>query len=261
MTSSTRTVPAWDTTDRSGGAIAGLIMHWIGEGEEDTPQIAKPRAIKLNAKKGIIYCEPSNELVADGLDFENQLEAVMKAAVSYGLDNAFLFGSGVAQPLGIFNSSALVSVTREEAGTITYGDVTAMFSRMAAASVTRAEWVAHPSTIPALTQLSVQVGAGGTVIPVMTSNDGSFSILTRPVRFSELAKPLGTPGDLGLFDFSEYVIGLRKEVSIATSNGPGFYRDTLSFRVVVRVDGQPSLPGPITPPNSGATLSPFVRLV
>lgn len=260
MTSATRTVPSWDVTDRSGGDIAGLQMVWMQEGVDQTPQVAKPRAIKLHAKIGAIFCEASNPLVADGLDFSNQLSLVMRLATAYGMDKAFLFGTGAGQPLGIFNSAARVVVPRTAAGQILYEDLTAMFARMVAASITKAVWVAHPSTIPMLTALSVQIGAGGALIPVMTSNDGNFNILTRPVVFSELAKPLGTPGDIGLFDFSEYIVGMRKEVSVETSNGPGFYRDSLSFRVIVRVDGQPAAAGPITPEGGAPTMSSFVTL-
>jgi HK97 family phage major capsid protein len=260
MTSATRTVPAWDLSDRSAGAIAGLTMVWMQEGVDQTPQVAKPRAIKLAAKIGAIFCEASNPLVADGLDFSAQLGTVMSLATAYGMDKAFLFGSGLGSPLGIFNSSARIAVTRLAAGLIQYDDLTAMFARMVPSSVTKAAWVAHPSTIPQLTSLSVSIGAGGALIPVMTSADGSFNILTRPVIFSELAKPLGTPGDIGLFDFGEYVVGLRKNVSIDTSNAPGWNRDALSFRVIVRVDGQPAAAGPITPDNAAPTMSSFVTL-
>jgi HK97 family phage major capsid protein len=260
MTSATRTVPAWDLSDRSAGAIAGLTMVWMIEGVDQVPQVAKPRGIKLHAKIGAIFCEASNPLVADGLDFSAQLGTVMTLATAYGMDKAFLFGTGVGSPLGIFNSAARIAVTRTGAGLIQYEDLTAMFARMVPASVTKAVWVAHPSTIPQLTSLSVQIGAGGALIPVMTSADGSFNILTRPVIFSELAKPLGTPGDIGLFDFGEYVVGMRKEVSIDTSNAPGWTRDALSFRVIVRLDGQPAAAAPITPDNGAPTMSSFVTL-
>jgi HK97 family phage major capsid protein len=227
---------------------------------DQVPQVAKPRAIKLAAKIGAIFCEVTNPLAADGLDFTSQLELVMRLATAYGMDKAFLFGTGAGQPLGIFNSAARIAVVRSAAGLISYEDLTAMFARMVPASVTKAVWVAHPSTIPQLTALSVAIGAGGALIPVMTSNDGSFNILTRPVIFSELAKPLGTPGDIGLFDFGEYVVGMRREVSIDTSNAPGWTRDALSFRVIVRVDGQPAAAGPITPDNGAPTMSAFVTL-
>lgn len=72
-------------------------------------------------------------------------------------------------------------------------------------------------------------------------------------------KSLGTQGDVALVDFSQYTIGLRKEVSIDKSNAPGWTEDMTDFRVIVRVDGQGTWNEAITPKN-GDSLSWAVTL-
>jgi HK97 family phage major capsid protein len=136
----------------------------------------------------------------------------------------------------------------------------AMFARLSAASVSRSVWIAHPSCIPKLGALSIAVGTGGSAIPVMSQSDGSFTILSRPVIFSEKMKALGTQADIALCDFSRYEIGLRQEATLEPSGHVGFARDVETFRMIVRVDGQPMPAEATTPLNGSDTLSPFVVL-
>ena len=68
-----------------------------------------------------------------------------------------------------------------------------------------------------------------------------------------------TKGDIILADFSSHAIGLRTEISLMISPHVRFTTDELTFRLRVRMDGQPLLSSAITPVN-GDTLSPFVTL-
>jgi HK97 family phage major capsid protein len=263
MTTDERTVPAWDVTDRSGDDLAGFEIQWVPELGTIDLQVGKIRKIKLKARKGAILAEASEELRADGLDFDQQLNAIMVKALSYGMDKSFLWGAGSNQPLGVFNSAATISVAKETgqaADTITYANLTAMFSRLSPASISRSVWVAHSSAIPQLCALMIPAGTSGSHVPVMKEANGQFSVLTRPLIFSEKMKPVGDLGDIGLFDFTQYTIGLRADVAIDRSAHVGFARDAMTYRLKVRLDGQPNLTAPIQPPNSAPTISPFVTL-
>ena len=106
---------------------------------------------------------------------------------------------------------------------------------------------------------AVGAGTGGSAIPVMTESDGSFTILTRPVVFSEKAKALGTKSDLSLCDFSQYAVGVRADATLDKSQRVGFMKTLETFRLQVRVDGQPTASG-VTTPLNGSTLSAFIAL-
>jgi HK97 family phage major capsid protein len=100
---------------------------------------------------------------------------------------------------------------------------------------------------------------GGEVIPVLNQTGGTFTILTRPVVFTEKLPALGTRGDILFADLSQYVVGLRQEIVIEKSVMPGFTRDTIYYRGKVRAAGLSSWAASYVPLN-GASLSPFVTL-
>ena len=83
-------------------------------------------------------------------------------------------------------------------------------------------------------------------MPVLTESNGQFRILTRPVIFSEKVRPLGSRGDIGLYDFSQYVIGVRADASLDKSQHIGFRRNMTTYRLQLRVDGMPNISAPYT---------------
>ena len=259
MVTSELDVPCLDDLDRSGGAVGGLTLQFVPQGGTPNIQAAKLRALRLKARKGMLFVEVPNELLADAPNFDTNLSALLVRVLSFGLDHRFLFGDGAAGPLGALASPAAITVPRTTSTMIIYEDLLAMFSRLTPGSVSRSVWLAHPSTIPQLGTLSVAVGTGGSVVPVMTSVDGSFTILTRPVIFSEKMRVLGLDADLALCDFAAYAVGVRRDASIDKSGHVGFQNDLQVYRLQIRVDGQPTISAPIAPLN-GPTLSPFVVL-
>ncbi|MCB2184016.1 MAG: phage major capsid protein [Desulfobulbaceae bacterium] len=265
MSSLTRHVPGWDGNDRSGGTThGGFEMQWLAEQGTGTRQTAKMRKIELKAQKGAIYCQVSNELAADGLGFEDQLKNALVSSVGFGLDDKFFFGSGAGCPQGALSSSnpSLITVAKETGqlgSTITYGNLAQMFARVAPRCLKNATWHANMTAIPQLLQLSIPVGTGGSHVPVLKESNGKFYIFGVEVIFTEHMKSLGTVGDIALIDWTQYAVGLRKEVAIDKSNAPGWMEDMTDYRVIVRVDGQGTWNKAITPKN-GDTLSWAVTL-
>ncbi len=257
MLTDVRKIPAWDGKNHSSNLFGGLAGTWLGEGATATRQDAKLRLMQLTAHKLAIFSQASNELLQDGTDFENQLGQAMIKALGWSMDYYFLQGNGSGQPLGLINDPALITVAAEAgqvADTVCYENLVKCFARLAPQCINNSVWLANPTTIPGLLQLTVNVGTAGSYVPVMTESDGSFKVLTRPVIFTEKLPALGSKGDIVLADLSQYAIGLRKEVSLDKSNVPGWLEDSADYRTIVRVDGQGTWDGPITPRN-GDTLS------
>ena len=187
---------------------------------------------------------------------------VLTAAAGWHLDYSFLRGTGAGQPRGLLNDPALVTVAKETgqgAVTIVYQNLTKMFARLHAASVGKAIWVCNPTCIPQLLELTISVGTGGTFIPAMTESAGQFTMLTRPVVFTEKLPTLGTVGDIILADFSQYVVGLRRGFSIDQSAHVGFQTDEMAWRGILRADGMGKWKSAYTPRN-GDTQSWCVAL-
>jgi HK97 family phage major capsid protein len=261
MSSNTRKIGGFDGSDHTDGSIFGMTARWMAENATNTEQQPKTVLLELHAQKLAIYASASNELAADGMNFDQMLGGAMRAATSFGLDRAFLTGNGVGKPLGVLNDPALITVSKEagqEAASVVYENLVAMMARLHPALFNKSVWVANVSTIPHLSSLVLNIGVGGA--PVLTQRaDGSFAILTRPVIFTEKLPALGTKGDIMLVDFSQYAIGLRKEMTLDKSNAPGWFEDETAYRTIVRVDGHGRWVSAVTPLN-GPSLSWAVAL-
>lgn len=264
MTSATRQAIGWDTKDLSGGDFfGGFAMEFLGEEGEGTKQKGKLHSILMHAKKGAIFVDISNELREDGTGFEAQLEKAMKTSLSLGMDYHFIQGNGVGQPLGILEDPAYIAVSKEDgqaADTLNFSNVSKMFARMYPAGRSKAVWLANETVIPQLLSgLTITVGTGGEVVSALKESNGTFTILGRPVVFTPNLPILGDAGDIVFADLSQYAIGMRRDMRIEKSNIPGWTKDLMSYRVLVRFDGMGTWNTYLTPRN-GDTLSWVVGL-
>lgn len=253
MESATRKVAGWDGADQSGGSYyGGFEMEFLTEEGTGNKQTGKLRAIELAAKKGAIFVDASAEVIEDGLGFESQLEMAVKKSLSLGMDYYFLQGNGAGQPLGVLSSPGVVTVTKEagqDADTIVYENLAKMFARMYPAGRSSAVWIANETAIPSLLMTSLAVGTGGGPVNLFQTNSGEFNIFGRPVIFTPNLPAVGDTGDILFVDLRQYAIGIRRDMRIEKSNIPGWTQDLVSFRVIVRFDGQGTWSDVITPRN------------
>lgn len=264
MRSSVLNIVVWDDLNRAGAVTFGGLKGASVPEEGTIPEkTGKLRRIQFEAKKVGFILPASNESLDDS-GAAGDLEMAMSGSLSFTLDDLFLRAAGQGTPLGILNSTALITVAKEGgqgANTILYANLAKMFGRLLPSSVGRAVWVAHPSAIPVLLQIAIPAGGAATSFyPVLNEQNGSFSIFGRPLLVSEKMAPLSTKFDILLADFSRYVIGIRREITIDRSQHVGFSKDQTHFRVLVRVDGMPMDSSPITPSYGTDTLSAFVTL-
>jgi HK97 family phage major capsid protein len=263
MTSEVKNIAGFDaSTNAAGTLFGGIESQWIGEGNTADTTNPKFRKIKLKAKKLALFCSASNEVAEDGMDLEGQLDGAMRQANGWFLDYAFLRGTGAGQPLGVLNDPALVSVTKEsgqEADTILNENLIKMFARLAPGCVNNSVWVANSTCIPQLLTLYAPTALTGQFIPVLRENGGGWQLLTRPVLFTEKLPAVGEKGDILLADFSQYAVGLRREVTLEKSMHVRFMQDETVWRAICRVDGQGRWNKAFTPAN-GVTQSWAVTL-
>jgi HK97 family phage major capsid protein len=258
MESASRKVPGWDAADQTGGTLfGGFAMQFLAEEGEGDKQTGKLRAIMLDSKKAAIFVDISNELREDGQGFEAQLDRAMRTSIGYGMDQYFIGGTGGPQPLGIRNDPSKIVIPKEtgqKGATLVFESLTKMFARMYPAGLQRAIWLANSTVIPQLLTLSLSVGTGGAPIPAMSENNGQFRILTRPVLFTSHMPKLGDADDIMFVDLTQYAIAIRRDLKLEKSNIPGWTKDLMSYRALLRFDGQGTWNAPITPRN-GDTIS------
>lgn len=263
MKSDSLKVPGFDAAVHTSSLFGGLTGTWIAELGASTEVFAKVRQIQLNAKKLACYTAASNELVADGVDYERQIQAALIKTIGWYLDYAFIQGSGAGQPLGLINNPAMITVSKEtgqHASTVVFENCVKMYARLAPQCMEKAVWLASQTTVPQLLTMSLSVGTGGSMVqPAVLQEGGKFSLLGKEVIFSEKIPALGSLGQLLLVDLSQYVIGMRKEVSLDKSIHVGWSQDTSAYRAIVRADGQGSWDKAISP-KAGDSLSWCVAL-
>lgn len=268
MASDTLKIPAISDASHATNVFGGIQCYWEAEGAAHTPVDFELRQVALHAKKLIGYLAARNEWLEDSLPSADQLiQTLFAQAMAWYEDGAFLFGTGAGQPLGIFNSGAIISVPARPgqlADSVIYGNIVDMLPRLTPNSFNNKKnvcWVANQDVLPQLLQLAETVGISGQLVWVPQAlTEPPDRLFGRQVLYSEHMQTLGDQGDIGLFDFSYYVIAQRKELQVEISRHVLFTTDSTVFRFRLRVDGQPWVDSPLTPKNSAATVSPFIVL-
>lgn len=270
MSSLTALLPMIDDTSHESSVLGGFRGDWTEEGA--ALELTEPKfgRLRLEAKKLTGYTTVPNSLLADASMLAGWLQAALPRVVAWYEDLAFLTGSGAGEPLGVLNSPAAVTVSRGASNTISWNDITAMYSRMLPESLTSAVWVASQATIPALLQATINVrneaddenvGGGPALLQFGGGTQAApMRILGRPVFFTEKVPNLGSVGDLTFVDRGFYVVGDRQAAEVSFSEHYRFRHDETAVRVVERADGRLWIQAPITPANGGDSLSPVVKL-
>ena len=256
-----------DESSRANGSRwGGIQSYW--ENEAGTPAAAKPtfRQIELNLKKLFGICYATDELLADASALSSIIERGFASEFGFKMDDGIFRGTGVGQLLGIINSPALVSVTKETgqvAATIVAENIIKMVSRLWSGSMQMAQWYINQNTLPQLYTMALAVGTGGVPIympPGGLSGSPYSTLFGRPVIPIEQCETLGTVGDIVLADLSQYVLIDKGDIKSDVSIHVRFLYDENVFKFTYRVDGQPAWHLPLTPFKGTATLSPFVAL-
>ena len=201
----------------------------------------------------------TDELLEDAGTMESWLTSNVPVELRYKVEDSFINGDGVGKPLGILNSGALKTVTRQNANQINATDIGNMWAARWA-GYDDYVWIGNQSIFPQMLNLSI--GQQPVFLtPGGLSNLAYASLLGRPYFDVEYLPTLGTAGDLMLVSPSAYqVIEKAGGIQTASSIHVQFVTDETAFRFVYRVDAAPTWTTALTG-KDGATYSPFVNLL
>lgn len=258
-----------DETSRANGSrFGGIRAYWAGEGEQKTQSQPKLRQMEMNLKKLVGLIPITDELLEDATALEGWVSLLFAKEFGFQIDDAIINGSGVGQPLGILNSPALVTAADEStqaAAVILWKNIVNMYSRLSPSSIAKAAWFYNPEIFPALATMQFDPAATAGQMPLFIPANNAAgqpfnTLLGLPMIPIEQAAALGTPGDLILADFSQYLLIEKGGIQSAMSIHVRFIYDESVLRFVLRTDGQPMARSALTPYKGSATLSPFVVL-
>lgn len=256
-----------DETSRATGSRWGGVQVYRTS-EAGTVDAKKPKFAKseLTLKKlmGLFYA--TDELLADASALSAIAGEAFSEEFTFKIEDEIIRGSGADEMLGILNSPALVTVSKETgqlAASVQYENISKMWSRLYAKSRGNAAWFINQDVEPALASLSLVIGTGGVPVflpPGGLSQSPYATLYGRPVIPVEYAATLGTVADIILADFSQYLTIDKGGLESASSIHVRFIYGENTFRWTLRNDGHPLWSAPLTPFKGTNTQSPFVVL-
>ena len=250
-----------DETSRvSGYRWGGVVGYRLAEGAALTKSKPKFRRIQWELKKYGALVYDTNELIKDAGQFNAVAQQACREEIGFMINSDIFEGLGVSGALGVMNSGALVTVTRDTGSKVLGTDISAMWARLSLRSKSKAKWYVNPELGPQLDALFA-VGSTSVLFPYAGyTAEGVRTLYGRPVVETEFNPALNTTGDIMLADMSEYLLWEKGGVDYQTSMHVEFLTDQEVLRFIYRADGQTALASALTPAKGSATRSPFVVL-
>lgn len=272
-------LPLTDGTDISGNSMVfpkdettpwgtdGIRAYWQAEASAATATKPKLGTTILRLHKLMALVPLTEELASDTNALDSYLPGKVSDSIRWKTNEALLFGNGNGQPLGAFNSGAVVvqakeTVVAQPANTVVIENITRMVARLIPGGFSRAVWLITPDALPSVWGLTTANG-----FPLWMANtqgaQGSpyGTLLGRPIMVSQHAAAFSAEGDISLVDMS-YVRSITKAGGIQTATSLHLYfdADATAFRATFRVDAQPKIVAPVSQAKGSNTLSPFIKL-
>jgi HK97 family phage major capsid protein len=251
----------------TGSRWGGVHSYWVGEGDSVVPSAPKFRLIELYLKKLMCVWQMTDELLEDTTAITGISNQAFSEEIMFMLEDAAIHGSGTGQPQGILNATATVTVAPEKGQapkTFLWENALNMWANTWARSRSNLVWFINQEIEPQIYQLRQVVGTGGS--PIYVEPGGArgagtpLMMLGRPVIPVEYCEAPGTPGDVILADFSQYLMAERSAMQQMSSIHVAFLTDQMTFRLTYRCDGQSIWHVPLTPFRGTGKRSPFVIL-
>ena len=234
-----------DDATKDGIVVAGgVYAAWVKEAGEIVK--SKPAFNTREERIGKIAgaAVVTEEMLEDVPFMANFLEDSFGEAVGGLLTDGILNGnrdtleSASAQPLGIFNSKALVKIPRTS-DKLTTADLISMRSGLRTKSWSNAAWFMHSDLQKELPLLND--GNGNLVYMPSGGISGSQyeMLFGKPVIYDDFLPAKGSVGDVLLADFNEYLLMKKGEERKDWSIHVRFLNDERVFRIVLRCGGAP----------------------
>jgi len=232
------------------------------QGEAAAVQQAKPvvaaRSAPLHKLQVMIPC--TEEVLEDAIGADVYFQSAFRDRSAFAINDWFLNGTGVGQPLGVLNSPAAIVVSKETsqtADTINTTNLGKMMARLYAPSRSRAIWCVSPGAMG-----NIEGTLGGPAGVLDYNGDGGRArLLGRPVFITDAAAAVGDQGDIVLVD-PQAVLALSRPggPQFAISTGVYFDVGTQAFRAVLRLGLLPLWSAAVQPAHGSSTVSTIVTL-
>lgn len=247
---------------------SGAQVYWQAEATlaQQSKVAMGTQALVLHKMLGLVPV--TNELVEDGFAVGSYLTPLLSDRITWKVNEAILFGTGVGQPLGALTnagaagSPAIVQAKEAAQATLTLDakNITKMVQRLLVGELKNSIWIATPDILTPLEALTI--GQFPVYLPNTNLAESPYGMLKgRPLMLSEHAAAFTSQSDISLLSLRGYrTITKAAGIQTDTSMHLFFDADATAMRIRFRMNGMPILGAPVTPPKSGNTRSHFVTL-
>jgi HK97 family phage major capsid protein len=259
--------PIIDETSRATGSRwGGVQVYRVAEAEAASAKKPKLALLDLDLLDLLGICYATDRLMRDSTALGSIIEQAFGSEFAFVLDDEILRGTGAGQMLGILNSPALVTITKEvgqTADTVLAENIVKMFAAMPPRNAARAYWLINQEVWKQLFKLSFNVGTGG--VPAFMPPGGLSTapfgtLLGRPILPIEQSSALGDVGDIVFADLQEYLLIEKGGIQADQSIHVRFLYGENTFRFKMRNNGIPVWRASRTPYKGAQAQSPFVAL-
>lgn len=242
-----------------GSRGGGILGYWEGEADQYVKSKTKFRPIELNLHKLIVFTYITEELLNDSdVAIDAFIGNLAAREINFKLNDGIVNGIGSGMPSGILASGSLITVaavTGQGAGTFTYANVLAMYSRIVAGQRGSLVWLYNQDVEPQLFAMYQATGTAAGVLIFTPNSPGKFNLMGSPTVVVEQAQTLGTAGDVIAFATDGYICGTKGGVQSFMSMHLRFDYDEFAYKWRFRFDGQMWDDKPLTPFKGTKTVS------
>jgi len=255
-----------ESSRADGSRHGGVRAYWTAEAGTVTassPKLAK-RRLELEKLMAIYYA--TEEVLEDATALESIASELVSDELAFQLDESIFDGTGAGMPLGINNSSCMITIPKEvgqAADSIVYENIIKMRSRLWSRSRGSSIWYINQDAEPELQTMAQVIGVAGLPVYMPASGVAGLpydTLFGRPIVPTEHNQTVGDKGDIILADLSQYRLIEKGGIKKANSIHVRFLYDEQVFRFTYRVNGAPLWSTVLTPKNSTNTQAPFIDL-
>ena len=257
-----------ESSRATGSRMGGIQVYHEAEAASVSGLGSKPKFAKIEMKleKIMGLCYATDENLQDSAQLGAIIRTAFPEEMDFVLSDDVIRGDGAGKALGILNSPALVTITKETgqaADTILTENILKMWRSRKGRDLV---WLYNQELEDQLSTLVLNIGTGGVEMRLFqepTAAGGLGTIKGRPAIPVEVASGPGDVGDIILADLSQYLIIDKGGVETAESIHVQFLTGENTYRFTYRVNGQPIRKNKITPykrTSSDFYVSPFVTL-
>jgi len=259
--------------DESQGRVFGNI-YWVWKGEEQqyTASNFETGLVKLVLNECAGMARVSRNLMKySPQSIPGLLGRGFNEGMSKSITRAALRGTGTGMPKGVLTSGdhtiEVAKETNQTNYTFILDNIGNMFARLYSPTddIGAGTWYSNRTVVPQLLKLNQAVGTGGSNVFLVNQSVQEkpvYSLLGIPLKFNNQMSALGDAGDIGLFDWSQYLVGVPAGGlggEMETSIHLYFDYGSTAFRFTFDMDAQPWWPSEFKP-EYGDTQAPFITL-